>query len=85
MCHTAKLTMKWFEKKEINVMKNWLPQSPYFNIIENIWDVIGRKFEKGQFSSQKKLWEAVKEGWYSITQKDIEDLIKSNRWSVKII
>lgn len=76
-CHIAKTVMTWFKDKKINVIEDWPAKSPDLNIIENIWDNIGRKIEKKHFTNQRQLWEAVKTAWYQIKPDEIEKLILS--------
>lgn len=76
-CHMAKSTMNWLQQKKIPIVKDWPPQSPDLSIIENLWDMIGRKIEKNKYKNVKELWEGVKSAWYSITPAEIESLILS--------
>lgn len=76
-CHKSRKTMQWLADWKIKVIGDWPPQSPDFNIIENVWDHIGRVIEKERYSNQNELWEAVKKAWYSIKPEFIEKLIMS--------
>ena len=37
--HTSKITLKYLKVKKVNVLK-WLPYSPKFSLIENIWRIL---------------------------------------------
>ena len=39
--HTSREKQRWLHDQGINVIQ-WPAQSPYINIIDNIWDDIGR-------------------------------------------
>ena len=63
-CHTSKVSIGWFEKKWITVMK-CLPQSPDLNPIETLWSHIG-KSENAQIFIKKELDAKLHEEWQKI-------------------
>ena len=42
--HQSVYSMKWLKNNPINVVK-WPATSPNFNLIENVWDYIGKKLQ----------------------------------------
>jgi len=44
------------------------PQSPDLNIIEAVWDHLGRKQNKKQPTSKEELWKVLKEAWRTISK-----------------
>ena len=76
--HRSERTRKWFNAKKIPLLQ-WPPQSPDMNLIESIWNVIGRRINSRNIlpASLSELKLIIKEEWERISQKELEDLIKS--------
>ena len=44
-------------------MSDWSPQSPYLNIIENMWSILNGKVGKRYSRNVDELWRIIKEEW----------------------
>ena len=75
-CHKAKFIMDFLGQKKISVL-DWLPQSPDFNPIENLGDLLKQKVAKTRPGNLDQLWERIKEAWGQISQEEINRLINS--------
>lgn len=64
--HTAKLTKKWFEDNNIDVLK-WPSQSPDLNPIENLWRILKLNVHKRNPQNLKELETFCLEEWTRIT------------------
>ena len=54
----------YLERKTADItlaVMDWPPQSPGLNIIEAVWDHLGRERNKGQPKSKEELWEVLEE------------------------
>ena len=75
--HTAKRTIQWFERNEINIMV-WPSQSPDLNPIEHLWDHLKREIrKKKQCRTLDELWEVITDIWNSITPEICSKLVHS--------
>lgn len=64
--HTAKLTKKWFEDNNIDVLK-WPSQSQDLNPIENLWRILKINVHKRNPQNLKELETFCLEEWTRIT------------------
>ena len=93
-CHKAKVVMKWFEEKGVEVLK-WPGKSPDLNPNENLWTIIKKKVSQTNPSSLEELKAAIKSVWSSDIDKNlcknlsdsmprrIENIIKSKGYQSK--
>lgn len=76
--HTAKITMKWFQENNIEVL-DWPPQSPDMNIIGHVWSLVKRKLT--QYATDPKsldeLWHRTKGIWESIKDTELQNIFES--------
>lgn len=64
--HTAKLTKKWLQDKEIEVL-SWPSQSPDLNPIENLWKLLKINVQKRNPSNIQQLKVFCTEEWHKIS------------------
>lgn len=64
--HTAKLTKKWLQDREIEVL-SWPSQSPDLNPIENLWKLLKIKVHKRNPSNIQQLKDFCIEEWFRIS------------------
>lgn len=76
--HTSKMTKKWFEDKNIQVL-DWPSKSPDLNPIENLWGRLVRLvYANGsQFQTIDGLRRAILKSWDKITLSELENLSNS--------
>ena len=76
--HSAKVTKKWFQRKEINVLP-WPAVSPDLNPIENLWGVVARRVYKDgrKFTTVEELKDGIRKAWASIDGSLMRNLVES--------
>ncbi len=75
-CHKTRKVISFLERKRIPTL-DWAPQSPDFNPIENIWNIIKtRRYKKfGVPRSKVELIEQIFKIWEKLTVDDAENCI----------
>jgi len=58
--------------KGVEVMMNWPPHSPDMNMIEYVWPILNKRVSAQKPSNLVELTAAIKRGWASITQAEID-------------
>ena len=76
-CHSARSVVTWLNGNNIHFVRDWPPQSPDLNIIEHIWDFIGRKLHGMDSRNLDELWVNVQNIWAHIPQDFINALYLS--------
>ena len=78
--HTAQITQNFLRHENIETM-NWPANSPDLNPIENLWDMMGRRFRAlpNPPANLDELTVAISEIWNDIDQADMRTLILSMR------
>jgi len=68
--HTSKLTTKWFEDHDINVL-SWPAQSPNLNPIAHLWELLKRLLAAYQDPPKVlfELWDRVVVEWKKFTKE----------------
>ena len=56
---------------------NWPPQSPDLNPIEHLWDILDKKIDKCNVTSQNTLWEQIQAAWQEISLDTLKKLVMS--------
>ena len=74
--HTSKVVENWFKEQKIKKLK-WPPQSPDLNPIENLWEIVNGRINRGECNSINALFDHVKKAWDSINIDTIDKLINS--------
>ncbi|KAK6292578.1 hypothetical protein J4Q44_G00371620 [Coregonus suidteri] len=72
--HTAKATKEWLKKKHIKVLE-WPSQSPYLNLIENLWRELKVRVAKRQPRNLNDLEKICKEEWDKIPPEMCANLV----------
>ena len=62
-CHTSKVMMKWFQDNHVQLLKDWPPNSPDLNVIENCWALMKAKVTAHWPTSEKDLLDVLKKVW----------------------
>lgn len=67
--HTSRRVKLLFEQESVEVME-WVPKSPDFNIIENVWGNMKVQLSRRPLhrANGDELWQAVKEEWERLQQ-----------------
>ena len=76
-CHRLVSIQLYLERKKICYISDWPPQSPDFNIIENMWSVLKRNVAKRFPNTIEELWEVATKEWYRIDVVYIKNLYAS--------
>ena len=58
-------------------IKDWPPQSPDLNPIENLWKTLGMKVMERNPTNREDLWVKLQEEWSKISIEDYQGLIRS--------
>lgn len=78
--HTSNLCKNYLTKKEEEGRlrnMNWPPQSPDLNPIEHLWDILDKKIDKSNVTSQDTLWEQIQAAWQGIPLDTLKKLVMS--------
>lgn len=75
--HVSKKAKIWFNRKKLDVMIDWPPQSPDMNPIEHIWEYIARRIERETFTKEEDLFNRIKEVWNSLPIDFLHNLVDS--------
>ncbi|KAJ6230673.1 transposable element tc1 transposase [Anaeramoeba flamelloides] len=71
--------------KQMPRFKNWPPNSPDLNPIENLWGIMGRRISKESPNSERKLELIVRKVWKNIEWEVIENLINSMEKRLRLV
>lgn len=82
-CHKAASITTFLRQKKIRVIE-WPPQSPDFNPIENLWQVMKRKVDAAKPQNVNALWDTIQDVWNSISQREIDSLLSSMPERIKL-
>lgn len=74
--HKARSVERWLDDNGIQTIQ-WPAQSPDINIIENLWDDIGKAVQRDRPSSRQELIASIFRAWENITPLTIERLYQS--------
>ena len=74
--HTARLTQQWLDDNDVQCMM-WPAQSPDLNIIENLWDHIGKQILKDRPADKPALIQCLMRTRNSLTLQTIQQLYHS--------
>ncbi|KAJ6252742.1 transposable element-related [Anaeramoeba flamelloides] len=82
--HTSNSTKEYLSNKCL-VLKNWPPNSPDLNPIENLWGIMGRRISKESPNTERKLEIIVRKVWKNIEWEVIENLINSMEKRLRLV
>lgn len=74
--HKSKLVTEYLQENDVNVMDH-PPQSPDLNVIEHLWDEIGRKLLEKNIRSKADLRSEITTMWESISPDVTKKLVES--------
>lgn len=74
--HTSHVARQWLIYNCKTVL-DVPPQSPDINVIENLWDTLGKNVRNYNISSKKDLENALKEEWAKINPEYTKKLVES--------
>jgi len=62
----------YLKKKGIEVLLKWPPHSPDLNMIEYVWPILNKRISALRPTNLEELKRAIKQGWASISQAEID-------------
>ncbi len=74
--HTARATQAWLEANNIQTIQ-WPAQSPDLNVIENLWDNVGRVVTRERPATRVELINVLHRAWNSIRPDTVARLFDS--------
>jgi transposase len=76
--HLAQLILDFLADQEITPM-DWLPYSPDFNPMEQLWDIFGRRVAERNQTTRNQLVRFLQEEWVAKSLRQIQNLISNMR------
>lgn len=74
--HVARVVVEYLD--EVNIQRlQWPPRSPDLNVIEYVWDILGRRVRSRHPETLANLREILLEEWENIPQEAIQSSIES--------
>ena len=74
--HTARITQAWLEEQDFQTIQ-WPAHSPDLNLIENIWDDLGKAVVRDRPTNRADLIRCLHRRWNAITPQYVQRLFES--------
>ena len=74
--HRSWMTSQLLEDLDIRLL-SWPLCSSDLNLIEHVWDVLGRRMPHREYRNLSELFSALNEEWDNFPQEDLDNLISS--------
>ena len=74
--HTARATVAWLDQNDVQTIQ-WPAQSPDLNLIENLWDTLGRAVIRARPATRIQLIQELHRAWNSLTPAMVRNLFDS--------
>lgn len=75
-CHKAASVLAFLQRRNISTMQ-WPPQSPDFNPIENLWNILKKEVSLKKPENINSLWEVIHKAWNNVSEQQIAALVGS--------
>ena len=86
-CHTSISTRRFLAQNRVNVLPEWLANSPDMNPVENCWSWLARRLVGQSFATEEALEQAIRNEWRqrgpSLIHNLYASLASSQGWSNK--
>ena len=77
--HTARFTVDFLRRSNVQTLQNWPALSADLNPIEHCWDYLKRRIRKLQLDTVAQLRAALRREWRRVPMRYIQRLIRSMR------
>ena len=86
MPHRSRSATAYLQSEAVTFVP-WPAMSPYLNLIEHIWDILGRRIQVREPPVQtfRQLEEALHRAWQQLSQQDIPHLTGGMRRKVEAV
>ena len=86
MPHRSRSATAYLQSEAVTSVP-WPAMSPYLNLIEHIWDILGRRIQVREPPVQnfRQLEEALHRAWQQLSQQDIPHLTGGMRCKVEAV
>ena len=86
MPHRSRSATAYLQSEAVTSVP-WPAMSPYLNLIEHIWDILGRRIQVREPHVQnfRQLEEALHRAWQQLSQQDIPHLTGGMRCKVEAV
>jgi len=77
--HTSTICRNYLaskQQKAVLKVLSWPPQSPDINPIELLWDEIDRQVRKMHVTSEKTMWDSLKQVWGNLKNETLQKLVE---------
>ena len=75
--HVSRSTQGFLAQKGVCLLRDWPPNSPDLNVVENAWAMIARQLVGKTFGTEDELWEGIKAAWDTVPVAFVDNLWKS--------